>query len=131
MVEFIHAEAADHLIGLFLGIERRAGIARPPGIEVKAMSQGAKAGIHELMLLSFRFLQAHHIRLLLLEPAEEPFGRGGADAVAIERYDAHVAIIARERAHAGVPTRVHSPRAGAQRAALRPLQTQIRSREPL
>src|SRR5262249_51811424 len=50
---------------------------------------GAKGRIAELAFLRFGFLQANDIGLLLAQPVEEPFACSRADAVGVERDNAH------------------------------------------
>jgi hypothetical protein len=49
--------------------------------------------IGELLDLRFRLLQTNNVGVLLGEPAESTFARGGANPIHIQRYDAHRSII--------------------------------------
>src|SRR5215475_14153038 len=81
----------------------------------------------ELMLLAPGLLQTDEIRLLPAQPAEQALLGRRADATDVDGDYAHGAMIW----HAAIPAHLHRPRVETQRAALRALHAQVRTREPL
>src|SRR5690606_24632027 len=86
VVELAHPEPAHHLLGLVPGVDRHAAVALPERVRVvTVVTVGHEAGVHELVLLRFRFLQADDVRVLRTQPFEKSLACGGADAVDVER----------------------------------------------
>jgi hypothetical protein len=89
-VELPRAEAGDDLLRLHPRVDRDAAVAFALGVEVIAVVAGRMEDrVGELVPLRPGLLDAHHVGLPARQPVEEPLARRGANAVGVERDDAH------------------------------------------
>jgi len=89
-VELGHAEAGDCAQRLLLRVQRGAAVALLlRAMEVAVQVVGEAPSMRNVGLVRLDLLQADHVGVGLRQPAEQPLGAGGADAVDVEGQDAN------------------------------------------